>query len=196
MSNFFLSSTERVSPPENTPLRLSSGPDFEFDPELGLFSGYTAGTITLRCSSTADSSKYDDLVRDYYFKIDNLSAAYFDVNNLKVVNDSFGHAIGDKLIKHVSDAVMRHADDERRKVFRMGGDEFLILIENPEPGEADSIVKSVYDELKSRNDSSQYPVSCSAGVAIGKGTDVVSVVKLADSRMYAYKKAMRADRED
>ncbi len=140
--------------------------------------------------------KYDDLVRDYYFKVGNISAAYFDVNNLKVVNDSYGHQNGDKLIKAVSDACMKYFDEDRRKVFRMGGDEFLVLIEEPTTGEAESIVEGVYAELKKKNDTSQYPVSCSAGVAFGKGTDVISVVKLADTRMYAYKKAMKTQRED
>lgn len=50
-----------------------------------------------------------------------------DVNGLKLTNDAFGHAVGDKLLKQVSDILKQEAD-EKGIVARTGGDEFVILL--------------------------------------------------------------------
>lgn len=69
-----------------------------------------------------------------------------DVNGLKLTNDAFGHAVGDKLLKQVSEILKKEADEEGI-VARTGGDEFVILLPKAtlKQGEAlvDKIRKSV-----------------------------------------------------
>ena len=75
-----------------------------------------------------------------------LSFVIGDVNGLKLVNDSFGHAVGDSLLRKVADvltAVCR-ADDI---VARLSGDEFAILIPHADGGEAESLIQRLRNRL-------------------------------------------------
>ena len=67
-----------------------------------------------------------------------------DVNGLKLVNDSFGHAIGDELLKKVAEVMRKgcRADDI---IARLGGDEFVILLPKTDTYEAEQIIKRIKD---------------------------------------------------
>jgi diguanylate cyclase (GGDEF)-like protein len=64
----------------------------------------------------------------------------FDINNLKVVNDKFGHEYGNKLIVSSANAIVAIFGEEN--TYRIGGDEFAVIIEN----EDDQIVKQLIDD--------------------------------------------------
>ena len=70
---------------------------------------------------------------------DGTSLAFFfgDINGLKVENDTKGHEAGDLLIKKAATVLVAAAGPER--VFRMGGDEFLLVVENITKQEADAM---------------------------------------------------------
>lgn len=57
----------------------------------------------------------------------NVGITFLDINNLKVTNDTLGHAAGDELILRFSNILRSHYDDSM--IFRMGGDEFVIITE-------------------------------------------------------------------
>lgn len=57
-----------------------------------------------------------------------LGVLYLDVNNLKMVNDRYGHDAGDRLIQEIIDQVKMHFD--KKDIYRVGGDEFVILLDN------------------------------------------------------------------
>ena len=65
-----------------------------------------------------------------------------DVNGLKLINDSFGHAMGDELLKKVAEVIKKgcRADDI---IFRMGGDEFVILLPKTDAFETEIIIKRI-----------------------------------------------------
>ena len=67
-----------------------------------------------------------------------------DVNGLKLINDSFGHAIGDELLKKVAEVMIKgcRADDI---IARLGGDEFVILLPKTDAYETEQIVKRIKD---------------------------------------------------
>jgi diguanylate cyclase (GGDEF)-like protein len=72
-----------------------------------------------------------------------LTVLMIDINGLKRINDSFGHAAGDELIKHFAERLQR-ATRGSDAAIRMGGDEFLVLLPECKPNE----VHHVLDRLK------------------------------------------------
>jgi diguanylate cyclase (GGDEF)-like protein len=50
-----------------------------------------------------------------------------DINNLKIINDQYGHKNGDQLLCEMASLLKKHFSGEQYAVFRTGGDEFLIL---------------------------------------------------------------------
>lgn len=62
-----------------------------------------------------------------------LGIVYLDINNLKYVNDNLGHELGDELIKQAS-TIIDESFGKYGKSYRIGGDEFCVLIEHPELG--------------------------------------------------------------
>jgi len=65
-----------------------------------------------------------------------------DINNLKITNDKYGHLLGDELLKCFAELLKQNCPSESL-LFRMGGDEFLIIIENTNEVKADQIIKNL-----------------------------------------------------
>ncbi len=106
---------------------------------------------------------------------------FLDVDCFKAVNDTFGHHVGDhyliKIASTVQDAVDGHA-----RVYRIGGDEMLVLAN--EGIDIDSLEYQLRAYLKSK-----LGIPISIGKSVG---DPQSVVKLADARMYREKRKKHA----
>ena len=109
-----------------------------------------------------------------------------DLNGLKVANDRYGHDAGDELLRQAA-TILRKAfrqDD----LYRMGGDEFLVIAVGISQGEFNRRVDILHDSMK---DSAE--VSFSIGALWSDGTtDVSSAYKRADAIMYANKEAYYA----
>ena len=133
-----------------------------------------------------NKNKYEEMINDYYPQVDRLAAIFWDVNNLKCVNDKYGHAAGDVLIQTLS-SVLYELSTDRRKVYRIGGDEFVMLIENPVETEIESMVESVSAALQEKNSQGEMPVSSAVGWAEGCGVDVRKIINEADAKMYENK---------
>ena len=70
-----------------------------------------------------------------------------DVDYFKTVNDTFGHGVGDKVLKEIAAGLLHMAGDEG-KVGRIGGDEFAVLIETPmEPQEMKRRLERFLEEI-------------------------------------------------
>jgi diguanylate cyclase (GGDEF)-like protein/PAS domain S-box-containing protein len=69
-----------------------------------------------------------------------------DVNGLKIINDSFGHVLGDELLKKVAEVITKgcRADDI---IARLGGDEFVIILPKTNASESERIIKRLNDLL-------------------------------------------------
>jgi diguanylate cyclase (GGDEF)-like protein len=131
-----------------------------------------------------------------------LAVMLFDLDNFKGVNDGFGHAMGDRLLERVAQAIQRSCR-EQDFLARIGGDEFVLLVEGlPLPlgreralAIADKVVAAVQataDELVPGAG-----VSASAGVhcwsATGSVDDPVEdLVEQADRAMYLAKRSGKA----
>ncbi len=120
---------------------------------------------------------------------------YVDVDNLKIVNDTYGHSEGDRLISVVVQA-FKASVRKTDYIFRMGGDEFLILLPGATMDIANEMVRRVNNGLGDACIQDQ-PVSFSYGfTACGGGSDVSvdNLIKSADEKMYEQKAAKKKNR--
>ena len=111
-----------------------------------------------------------------------------DVDGLKLVNDALGHAEGDRLIKIVG-AVIRQLCGPRIKGFRVGGDEFALLLSPTTEAETAAVATSVADRVAGSDSSaSQLPSRVSVGYAVSKDQQSLrEVFRQADALMYEQK---------
>ncbi|HJT27246.1 MAG TPA: GGDEF domain-containing protein [Pyrinomonadaceae bacterium] len=122
------------------------------------------------------------------------SVAVLDIDNLKPINDTLGHTVGDKAIRAVARAMrsLVRADD---MLFRWGGDEFLVLMfKLPQPEAARRLEKlnKILDENCERWIGEAVKVTVSFGVAgFTSLTDLGQAIEQADKAMYAQRNKVR-----
>jgi diguanylate cyclase (GGDEF)-like protein len=112
-----------------------------------------------------------------------LAVVYVDVDGLKSVNDSHGHAAGDALIRATGN-VLRGAFRPDDTIARVGGDEFAVLLDDVEPGLISELVRRTHEHLAVAG------ISASIGTASatsGAGFDLSELLARADAAMYAVK---------
>ena len=129
-------------------------------------------------------------------KIANTSAIVFlDVNNLKYVNDNFSHEDGNALLKTIATCIQKEFGKDNS--YRIGGDEFVVLIEKTNKNTADMIqnkASNIHNALNQvmKENKNKIPYAVSIGYAIGDGKrPIEDVVKAADASMYRNKKAYK-----
>lgn len=113
---------------------------------------------------------------------------YFDVNNLKRTNDLLGHQYGDKLLSTVAAVIDRNFP---RATYRIGGDEFVVLLENEKTRVIDKKLRAIDKELdeKSRKSTEKITYQVAYGYAFGNKKDSVdTTIQKADKKMYFCKK--------
>lgn len=125
-----------------------------------------------------------------------LSLCFVDIDGLKYVNDSFGHAEGDKLIRDVSE-MMRLSIRESDILFRMGGDEFVIIFPECNLNGARKVMRRLAEKMKAYNELSPkgYSASVSFGILESSRYDERTIEELlaeADNKMYAMKKSIKS----
>ncbi|MGL4772090.1 MAG: sensor domain-containing diguanylate cyclase/phosphohydrolase [Clostridium sp.] len=110
-----------------------------------------------------------------------------DVNGLKVVNDTFGHSEGDRLLKQIS-LILQEACENRGEVFRLGGDEFVILIPNCTLEESEKIIRSIYVKCNEKREN-LYTLSIGLGASIkyDEEVDIYKILKDAEEKVYRQK---------
>ena len=117
-----------------------------------------------------------------------------DLNNLKLLNDCYGHEKGNVAIKKVSSMICDVFDES--SVYRLGGDEFAVLIRGEECAHIEQLVDSFLSLVQSVSTSEGEPwetVSAAIGYALYDGDDTVNdVFRKADYSMYECKKKMKA----
>lgn len=110
-----------------------------------------------------------------------------DVNGLKLINDSFGHAVGDKLLKKVAEVMAKgcRADDI---IARLGGDEFIILLPKTDEDQTEQIVKRIKAAaLVEKIDSIDISVSFGWESKNNDQVEIQEVFKKAEDHMYKKK---------
>ena len=116
------------------------------------------------------------------------TAAYVDLDNFKMINDVFGHTIGDEALRTVADTMQQNL----RKtdiVARLGGDEFTILLPEVGANVAWRVVSKLHDKLTSAMQKRHWPITFSIGVVSFSAvpSSVDEMLGLADKVMYRVK---------
>lgn len=119
---------------------------------------------------------------------------FIDIDNLKTINDTYGHDCGDELLKSFARDLTRIMPKESLKI-RISGDEFLAFIPKAGKEEAsaalDRLIEALAQPRKIGNE--MLPVLISAGIALypEHSTDIINLKKMADAAMYSAKQAGR-----
>ena len=116
---------------------------------------------------------------------------YLDLDDFKHINDSLGHQYGDALLQDISDAVSR-IEGIQNSCYRMGGDEFVIVVSPDNYYRIDSIVEEIKNAFATPwylKDSDYY---CTMSMGLVRfpdhGDDVSELIRKADVAMYSAKK--------
>lgn len=124
-----------------------------------------------------------------------LSICFVDINDLKEVNDNYGHHVGDDLILTVV-KIMKGNIRNTDYIIRMGGDEFLICFPNTNFYTAEKVWYRILNTIKriNNNRNTQYDISMSHGIEeyeAGVHNSLKDIIRTADQKMYKEKEEMK-----
>jgi len=113
-----------------------------------------------------------------------------DLNKFKPINDTHGHAVGDQVLKQFAN-VLRTCIRDSDSVFRFGGDEFAIIVENASEYALDIIQNRIDSALKTNALLAKYQVTCSLGTTfMNRADNEHSLFERADKALYRQKLTM------
>jgi diguanylate cyclase (GGDEF)-like protein len=114
--------------------------------------------------------------------------AYFDLDNFKAVNDSFGHATGDRVLQDVVSIIRSHVRVSDI-VARLGGDEFALLLPETDEKAARRAITKIQSQIEREMKARSWPVTVSIGALTcsDANVDVEELLQRADHLMYVSK---------
>jgi len=128
--------------------------------------------------------------------VEEVALLFFDLDNLKPLNDRFGHCAGDAVLCRLAEVLtssVRHGDFAAR----IGGDEFALLLAGADVEAAAKRAEEVAQKLNALAWDDIGPsveVSVSAGVAAGLLSEIITITREADAALYKVKSARRSTR--
>lgn len=122
-----------------------------------------------------DISGEDEIVKPF-------GVFFIDVNGLKTINDTQGHLAGDNLLKDVA-VTLKEIDNDKAEIYRVGGDEFLIIAPETPKEEFDSLREQLIS-MSERPGRAHYAVGACHSTEYD---DVRRAMQVADARMYDVK---------
>ncbi len=125
-----------------------------------------------------------------------IGIAFFDVNYLKNTNDTMGHEQGDLIIKRSAESILNVCDGEDSNGFRVGGDEFVIIMKNATEEKMKNKMTEWEASLRNVNMENKLfygNINCSvaSGYIVGNAEDIEALVCEADDIMYKKKCEMK-----
>ena len=143
----------------------------------------------------------------------NLSVLYIDLDNFKFYNDTYGHDVGDFILREIAYILMEVSSQNGGFAVRFGGDEFLMILKQSDTENAMGIAREILDSVLSKNGflaeierflgtqlspiGKENKLSCSVGVApvsdVKDEDDVSKAIKRADKALYGIKHTTKCD---
>jgi diguanylate cyclase (GGDEF)-like protein len=128
---------------------------------------------------------------------DPISFIIVDLNNLKPVNDVFGHHTGDKMIRRTAE-VLSASVGKKYLTARIGGDEFIVIMPQANINDAEELMERIQTFVTMNNKYYRDPeLSLSLGAAVsGPGLSLEKTISMADNEMYKNKGLYHRRRKD
>jgi diguanylate cyclase (GGDEF)-like protein len=113
---------------------------------------------------------------------------FLDLNGFKLINDTFGHNIGDELLKVIASRLLEQVR-QSDIVARLGGDEFIFVIDNPTQKEevfsvAERIINSIKEPIKMDGNVLEVGVAIGISIFPDDGITSIELIEKADNAMY------------
>ncbi len=116
-----------------------------------------------------------------------IQVALIDIDDFKIINDSYGHASGDEVLKQLSRVIQNHLGEEG-VVIRYGGEEFLLILGDVDQRSAIQLLDSIRKDFSAINytwKSDRKPITFTAGIAsYVEGDSLNKIVRKADVALY------------
>ncbi len=125
-----------------------------------------------------------------------MALMFIDLDKFKPVNDTLGHQVGDLLLEQVASRLRECLRRESDTVARVGGDEFVVILQEIEAvGDAALVAEKILQLLNQTFDIAGHPISISSSIGIAifpeHGSDEKLLLKCADAAMYRAKEGGR-----
>ncbi|UGB28772.1 sensor domain-containing protein [Metabacillus sp. B2-18] len=129
----------------------------------------------------------DEVVANNQEKAQMIAVMFLDLDRFKMINDTYGHSFGDQLLQQVSTRLSECLGEDGR-LFRYGGDEYVIVLAYPEPSKVSQIAENLRDTLSTPFfiQERQTFISTSIGISLypKDGDCVENLIQNADIAMY------------
>lgn len=174
----------------------------------GLFYGITIGWLTVAIAFVfvqlhfqSESAFIDNLSglynRNYFIHVfevlqrksnNRTYGIMMDINGFKKINDTFGHIVGDDVIRTIG-AILQESTPDNSVALRMGGDEFVVLLMDGTQEQTDGVIQQIQNRVAQCNESREksYTLSLSIGSACYHGGDTDVFLSDMDKELYACK---------
>ncbi len=119
-----------------------------------------------------------------------IAIVYIDFDNFKLVNDHFGHAVGDQILCGFVTCAKSHLR-ETDLVARLGGDEFALIMVNLNIESTEKIISRIQKDTLEKMQANNWPITLSIGVLTcqSPAASAETLTKIADNLMYDVKRA-------
>jgi len=121
-----------------------------------------------------------------------------DLDNLKIINDNYGHQVGDEYLQKVAD-ILKNTFRNEDVISRIGGDEFAVILPNTSKSEVNRIINRVREKIKiTKNNNDRFDlldISLGCYTTENSSTSFSNAYKIADQRMYKEKKKKRNEKK-
>lgn len=146
-------------------------------------------------SKRAYNIKVEKINRDIELGTADFGFAIIDLNGLKNINDTYGHKTGDLAIKNICDIAQSVFESP---IYRIGGDEFVVILEGEELKRADIKIDEFYDAVAKKHDNERLEPWERVDAAVGysryipdRDKQAVYAFNRADESMYQHKYQMK-----
>lgn len=153
---------------------------------------YTESTVD-SLTKLGNRQQFEQAIKACHHQKDML-IAIIDIDYFKQINDQFGHDVGDAILQ-ITGQYLKQFENNRRRFYRFGGEEFVCLISHAKAEEDCQLLKSMQQEFTNycrTQHFNTYNITCSQGIALKKAEEtLLKTFKRSDQALYQAKQSGR-----
>ena len=148
-------------------------------------------------TNLANKKYFYEQARKYYEENENIAICIIDIDDFKMINDTYGHLVGDIAIKELA-KILKKNTKGKDIVARFGGDEFCILLQDITPSDATELINEIRDQVTNTTFSLgdiKLNITISTGLSTNKGNSLEEMIHYADKNLFNSKKFQKPKRK-